>query len=164
MNVDHRRATVMDRSEALHKWMRTAHFVVAIGADQQQITGVWVREQVLDERQAGCVDPLQVVQEEDQRMCLAREHGHELPEDQTEPVLSLSRRQRRHRSLRADDQFDFGQHIENELAVDPDRSLQLLPPAGDPRGTFSQQLLHQLAKRLRKCGIGNVALVLIELA
>src|SRR5258708_14713232 len=54
--------------------------------------------------------------------------------------------------------------MEDELAIDTDRRLQLLAPSGDACCTFGQQLLHQLAKRLRKGGLGNVALVLIELA
>src|SRR5260370_2628969 len=97
-------------------------------------------------------------------MLLAGELRDELLECTAEAVFRLGRRQRRHRRLRADDELDLRQHGDNELAIDPDRSLDLLPPACDARLAFRQQLLHQFAKRLRDGGIGNIALVLIELA
>ncbi len=121
-------------------------------------------EQVFDQRQAGGIDPLHVVQEQDQRMFLAAERGHELSEHHAEAVLCLARWQRRYGRLRADNQLDLGQHIDNQLAIDPNRGQDLLPPVGDARLAFGQQLLHQCAKRLREGGIGNIALVLIELA
>ncbi len=144
--------------------MRRAHFIVAIGADQQQVAGVRVREQMLYEHQARGVDPLQVIQEEHQRMLLAREHRDELPKHHAEPVLRFGRGQRRYGRLLADDQLYLGQHIDDELAVDTDRRLNPLAPAGDACFAFGQQLRHQFAKRLGQCGVGNVTLVLIELA
>ena len=129
-----------------------------------RIARVRLGEQVLDELQAGGIGPLQVVEEQRQRMIRAGEHRQELLEHQAEAVLRLDRRQRRHRRLRADDERDLRQHVDDQLAVDADGGLDLLPPAGDALLALGQQLLHQVAQRLREGGVRNVALVLVELA
>ena len=97
-------------------------------------------------------------------MFLAGEHRQESLEHEAEPVLRLDRRQRRHRRLLADDEFDLRQDIDDQLAVDADGVLNLLPPAGDALLALGQQLLHQVAKRLGEGGVRNIALVLVEFA
>ena len=80
------------------------------------------------------------------------------------PVLGLAERQLRHRRLRADDQLDLRDQVDDELAVVPQRRLEALPPGRDAVLALGQDLEHELAERLDDGEVGDVALVLLELA
>jgi hypothetical protein len=65
------------RLERPHERVRRADFVVPVRSDQQQAPHVRMRDQVLDEVERGCIQPLQIVEEQRERVLLAREHPEE---------------------------------------------------------------------------------------
>ncbi len=74
-------------------------FVVPIGADHQQLLHVRLGQQVGEHVERRRVEPLQIVEEERQRMFGPREDADEAPEHQLETPLRLLRRQLRDRRL-----------------------------------------------------------------
>ena len=70
-DVMHDRSGLAHRLELAHQRMSGRHFVVAIGADQQQILHVRMRQQILHQIQRGRVEPLQIVEKEGEGMLTA---------------------------------------------------------------------------------------------
>ena len=64
----YRRSCMTNPIEFALEWVRDAKFIVAIGSYQQQMFKIRLSQQVFDEMQSGHVEPLQVVEEERQRM------------------------------------------------------------------------------------------------
>ncbi len=83
-----------------HERVRGGHLVVAIRTDDEEVPRVEVRHQILQEREARRVGPLEIVEEEHEGVLLPGEHPDEVPEDDAEPVLRLDRRQLGGRRLR----------------------------------------------------------------
>ena len=108
--------------------MRGVDLVVAVGADQQQVLHVGLGQQLLDQIERGRVEPLQIVEEQRERMLRPREHADEAPEHQLEAALRLLRRQLRDRRLLADDELHFGDQVD-------DRAARSAPA---PRGSASR--------------------------
>ncbi len=67
--------------------------VVAIGTDQQQVLHIRPGQQILEQIERRRVEPLQIVEEERQRMLRPGEHADEPPEHQLEAALRVLRRQ-----------------------------------------------------------------------
>ena len=82
--------------------------VVAIGADQQQVPHVRLGQQILEQVERRRVEPLQIVEEQRQRMLRPGEHADEAAEHQLEPPLRLLRLELGDRRLLADDERQFG--------------------------------------------------------
>ena len=80
----HLRAGRADRVELAHQRVRGSDLVVAIGADQQQVPQIRVGQQILEQVERRRVEPLQVVEEQRQRMLRPREDADEAPEHQLE--------------------------------------------------------------------------------
>ena len=57
--------------------MRGVDLVVPIGADQQQMLHVRLRQHILEQIERGGVEPLQIVEEERQRVLRTREDADE---------------------------------------------------------------------------------------
>ena len=70
-------------------------FVVPIGADQQKMLHLRLGHQVFEEIERGRVEPLQVVQEQGERMLGPGEHAKEPSEDQFEAALCVLTRKLR---------------------------------------------------------------------
>ena len=62
--------------------------IVPIGADQQQVLHVRLRQQILEQVERRRVEPLQIVEEQRQRMFRPREDADEAPEHQLETDLA----------------------------------------------------------------------------
>ncbi len=97
--------------------MRGADLVVAVGADQQQAPYVRPSDQVLNEFERRRVQPLQIVEEQGERVFLAREHAEEAPENHLKAILGVLRRQVRDWRLRSDNELELGNEVDYELAV-----------------------------------------------
>jgi hypothetical protein len=69
--------------------VRAIDLVVPVGPDQQQAPYVRMGDQVLEEVKRRGVQPLQVVEEQRERVILAREHTEEAPENHLKAVLGL---------------------------------------------------------------------------
>ena len=120
-DVAHDGAAVAELVERRRQRMRGRDLVVAEGADEQQVPGVGVGHQIGDQVRAGGVHPLQIVEEEGEGVLRAREGADELAEHHAQPVLGLAERQLGQLGLRADDQLDLGQEVDDQPAVGPER-------------------------------------------
>src|ERR1700692_2287756 len=87
-----------------------------------------VRDQMLEELERCCVQPLQIIEEQCERVFLAREHGKEIPENHLEAVLRLLRRQGRDRWLFPNDELQLGNEVQDELPIGAQRNAQSIPP------------------------------------
>jgi hypothetical protein len=123
-----------------------------------------VRDQVLEEVERRCIKPLQIVEEQRERVFRPCEYLDEAPEDQLEPILSVLWWKIQNWRLRADYEFQFGDEVNNEQPIRVQRSLKMLAPTLELGLALTQQPANEALKRLRQCGVRDVALVLIELA
>jgi hypothetical protein len=98
------------------------------------------------------------------RMFLARKYTEKGPEHREEPVFRILGGKLRHGRLLADYQFQFGNEIDQELAVRTDRLAERVAPARDLRLIAAENLADQGLKGLRESRIGDVTLVLVEFA
>jgi hypothetical protein len=144
--------------------MRGVDFVFAVGADGQHVPHVALGGEVLEQAEAGRIDPLHVVEEQEQRMFGGRAHADEFAENRLEPVARFGGAQADHRRLRADHPFQFGDQVDQHLAVASDRVEDGAAPIGDLGFALGQDLPDHVAERLRQRGERNVALVLVVLA
>jgi hypothetical protein len=67
-----------------------------------------VRDQVLEEVERRCIKPLQIVEEQRERVLLPREYAEKAPENHLEAVLRVLRRQVRNRWLSPDHELQRG--------------------------------------------------------
>ena len=153
-----------DRLERPQQRVRGSDLVVPVGPDQQQMPHLRMRDQVLDEVERRRVQPLQIIEEQRERMLLAREHAEEAAKHQLEAILGILRRQVGDRRLCSDHQFQLGNEIDDELAVRAQRLAQGVPPLAKLHLALAEKRPHQAPESLRQGGVGNVALVLVELA
>jgi len=144
--------------------MRRGHLVVPVGPDDEQITGLRVGHQMLEKPQARRVDPLQVVEKQNQRVLAGGEHFQEARQDPVESILRLRRRQVGHRGLRAENVRDIGEDVDHELAVDVDRTLELISPSGNPLLALREDLPNELPQGFDEGRIGDIALERVELS
>ncbi len=64
-----------------------------------------MRDQVFEEFDRRCIQPLQIVEEKGKRVLLSGEYAEEAPEYRLEAILRLVRRQLRNRRLSSDHQL-----------------------------------------------------------
>src|ERR1700692_2261008 len=83
---------------------------------------------MLEKVERCCIQPLQIVKNECERVLLAREHAEEAPECHLEAVLCIRRRQVRDRWLFPDHEFQFANDVDDELTVRAQRFAQVVPP------------------------------------
>src|SRR5690348_18371923 len=92
-------------------------FVVPVGADQHQVLHIWPGQQILHQVECCCVEPLQVVEEQGERMFWPREYVDESTEYQLKPALRVLWGKLRNWRLFSYDELQFGNQIHNELPV-----------------------------------------------
>src|SRR5437879_10880901 len=83
---------------------------------------------MLDEVERCCIQPLQIIEEQRERVILAREHPEEAPEHHLEAVLRVPRRQVRDWRLFSDHELQLGNEIHHELTIRAQRIDQGVPP------------------------------------
>ena len=86
-----RLAQVLERQQ---QRLELGRLVVAVGADDEQVRALAAGQQLAQEAQRGRVGPLQVVEEQRQRVLGVGEHLQELAEHELEAGLRLGRPQR----------------------------------------------------------------------
>ena len=121
-------------------------------------------QQVFEQVECRRIQPLQVVEEERQRMLGSREHADEPPKDQLKSSLRFLRRQLGHRWLFANDVLQFRDEIDDEQPVRLQRLTKRVAPFAQVFFVLAEERPDEALKRLRQRGIRNVALVLVELA
>src|SRR6185436_11071914 len=87
-------------------------------------------DEVRDEVERRGVEPLQIVEEQHERVFWSSEYAEEALEDRLESVLGLRCRKVRHRWLRPDDELERGNEVDDELTVRLESRVQrVAPPA-----------------------------------
>src|SRR5215467_11056361 len=92
-------------------------FVVPVGADQQQMLHIRPCQQILEQIESCRVEPLQIVQEQGERMFRPCEYADESPEDQLEAALRVLHWKFRDGWLFSQDKLQFGNQVHNEASV-----------------------------------------------
>src|SRR5262249_46658017 len=108
-------------------------------------------------------EPLQIVEEEHQRVFLLSEHGEEAAQDGDYAAFCLSRRQFRHQRLRPDEDLQLGNEVYDETAVCTHRVPDGLTPQRDVRVAVDEELAHQRLQGLCQRRVGNIPSVLVAL-
>jgi hypothetical protein len=111
--------------------MGRADLVVPICADKEEVADVRVSYQIFEELEGSRVQPLQVIQEESERMLLPGEDTKEGAEYRLEPVLLFLRGEFRHGRLLADDELELGDEVYDELTVQAHGIPDRVPPMPD---------------------------------
>src|SRR5262249_50595078 len=144
--------------------MRRIHFIVPIGADQQQVGDIRLRQQILQQVKRRRVEPLQVVEKEGQGMFRSCEHTEESAKYQMEPPLSVLRRKFGNRWLLSENGFQFRNQSHHQLSVRIECLSQGLAPRAQLLFALTQKWSDKALKGLREGGIRDIALVLVKLA
>ena len=94
-NFVHDRARLADRFELADQRMGGIDLVIPVGPDQHQMPHVRLGQQILQQVQRRRVEPLQIVEEQRQRVLRSGEHGEKAPENQLKAALRVMGRQLR---------------------------------------------------------------------
>ena len=121
-------------------------------------------QQIFEQIERRRIQPLQIVEEERQRMLRAREDADEPPEHQLETSLRLLRRKLGDRRLLADDELQFRDEIDDQLPIRAQRLPKRVAPFAQVCVVLAEERPDQALEGLRQRGIRDVALVLVELA
>src|SRR6202521_167182 len=157
-------ASDTDRLKSPQKRVRGSDLVVSIGPDQQQVPHLRVRDQVLEEVERRSIKPLQIVEEQRERVLLPREYAEKAPEYHLEAVLRVLRRQVRNRWLSSDHELQCGNEVDDKLTVRAQRLAQGVPPPAKLRLALAQERAHKALEGLGQGGVRDIPLVLVELA
>ncbi len=128
--------------------------IIAPGKDQQQIAGR-VSQQLRQQLLAGVVDPLQVIEEQHQRLAGAAEHLQELDD---RPQLLLQRQARglgRQLGQGAEDQLQVWRQLAQQPAVAFDAAQHLAAQGVEVLAVLGQQLGGQRAENLDPGRVGH---------
>jgi len=139
-------------------------FVVPVGTDQQQMLHIRPCQQILEQIERCRVEPLQIVEEQGERMFRPCEHADKSAEHQLKAALRLLRWELGDRWLFTYDVLQFWDEIHHEQSIRIDCLKQRIPPSAQFRFGLTQEWTDKALKRLCQRGIRNVALVLVELA
>ena len=160
----HLRSDLADRVELARQRMSGIDLVVAIGADQHEVLQIRPGQQILEQVERRRVEPLQIVEKQRQRMVRSGKDTNEPAEYELETPLRLLRLKVRDRRLVSDDELQFGDEVDHELSVRTERLEKGVAPLGQLGVTLAQQAANEALESLGDRRIGNVALVLVELA
>src|SRR5262249_56246742 len=108
--------------------MRCSNLIVAVGADEEEIAKLGPAQQVFQQVERRSVEPLQVIEEERQRMLRPREHADELPKHHLEAPLRVLWRKPGDRRRLSDDELHFWNELGNQSSVRAQRLPQRVAP------------------------------------
>src|SRR6266850_1417614 len=113
----HDRARLADRFELADQRMGGIDFVIPVSPDQHQMLHVRLGQQILQQVQRCRVEPLQIVEEQRQRVLWPGEHGEKAPQNQLKAALRVMGRQLRDRRLVADDKLQLRNQVYDKPPV-----------------------------------------------
>ena len=113
----HDRSSLANRLELAHQRMGRSHLVVSIGADQHQVLHIRSGRQIFEQVETGCVEPLQIVQKQRQRMFRSGKDVDETPENQPETALSILGWKFRDWRLLTENQLQLRDEVDDQLSV-----------------------------------------------
>src|SRR6516165_217733 len=130
--------------------MSGIHFVVAIGANQKEILNLRAVNQCPNQVERSRVDPLEVVQEDHQRMLLGGKHTDKTLKGKLEAISCLDRAQGVGRRLLPEAQLHFRYHLSQNTGISSQRLRQ--PGAPDRQAIFTlrEKLLDKAPKGLEQ--------------
>jgi hypothetical protein len=97
--------------------MGSIHFVVSVRADHHQVPHIGLGEKILDQIERCRIQPLQIVEEQSQRMLRPREHADKSPKDELESALGILERKVGDWRRFADDELQCRNKVHNERSV-----------------------------------------------
>ena len=130
-DVLHDRAALADRRERPHQRVRRVDLVVPVRADEEQVLRLGLDQDVLQQIERRPIEPLQIVEEQRQRMLGACEHTDQPAKGHLKAGLRVRRRDVWNRRLLADHELQLGNQVEEQRGVRAERVTQLLPPLGE---------------------------------
>ena len=159
----HVRSRVPDCLELARQRMRRRDFVVPVRADQHQVRHAGWSQQIFEEIERRRVEPLQIVEEECQRMVPLGEYADEPPEHHLETPSRVLRRKLGNRRLLSDDDLKLRDQVDHEPPIRAQRLRQSVTPATQLGVALAEKVPNEALKPLRQRRIRDVALVLVEL-
>jgi hypothetical protein len=144
--------------------MDARDLVVAIRADQKDVPHIPMSQQILEQIQRRGIEPLQVVQEQRQRVFRPGEHAEKTSEHELETALCVLRRQFGDRWQLAKNCPEVGDEIRHELCIRSERLPERMSPPIELVFALGKKRADQMLEGLCERGVWNVALVLIKLA
>src|SRR5260370_25358903 len=119
---------------------------------------------VLNEGECRRIEPLEIIDEDQQWMLRLCEHAHKALEYGLEAKLGIERRKMRQVRLGADHPYELRNQVREEATVGPNRLEDAVTPARD----FVRLPIHDLADQCLECfshsRVGDVAAALIKLS
>src|SRR5262245_18861183 len=125
---------------------------------------IHLSQQILEQIECRRVEPLQIVQEQGERMFRPCEYADESPEHQLEAALRVLHWKFRDGWLFSQDKLQFGNQVHDEASVRTERLTNGIPPPVQLCLALTQKRPDKTLKGLRQRGIWDVALVLVKLA
>ena len=108
--------------------MGRTDLVVAVGAREQDVPRIGIGQNMGQQGQRRRIDPLQVVHDHAQQLIARRKRLQQVRKHTVEAVARLDRRQGGNRRLRAGDQLQFGNNIDDDPGVVADGRQDARPP------------------------------------
>src|ERR1700758_4021364 len=158
------RSSFAERFQRPRERVRRTDFVVTVGPDQHQVLHVRIGNEVLHEFKGLRVQPLQIVEEQRERVLWPGERTEETPEHQLEAVPRVLRRQVRNGWLFANDKFQLGDELNDQLPTGTHGVQQEGPPLLHFRFALDEDLTDQSLEGLCQGSVRDVPPVLVELA
>src|SRR5262245_21065140 len=121
-------AALANRRERPHQRVRRIDLVVPKRADEEQVLPLGLDEDVFQELERRGVEPLQIVQEQGQRVLSAREHTDETSKNHLKAGLRVRGRNVWNGRLLSDDELQFRDEVGNERTVGVERLMELVSP------------------------------------
>ena len=143
--------------------MRGADLVVPVGADQQQMPHLRMGDQVLQEVERRCIKPLQIIEEQRERVLLARKHAEEAPENHLKAACASCGGRSATGGWVPMRSSSSGMRLTMSWPFGPSASLSAARH-GPLRLALGEKRAHEALEGLRQGGVRDVALVLVELA
>ena len=107
---------------------RGIQLVIAVGTHQEHAANLGAGEQRRQQPQRGGIGPLQIVEEQDQRVFRLCQRRHEVLYDPLKAVLRLDASELDRYRLCTDDELQFRHHSNQHAAVAAERGPQLFTP------------------------------------
>src|SRR5258708_34521801 len=153
-----RRSGIANRLKRPQKRVRGADLVVSIGPDQKQVPHLRVRDQVLEEVERRYIKPLQIVEEQRERVLLPREYAEKPPENHLKAVLRFVWRQVRDRWLFSDHKLQRGNEVDDKPSVGAKRLAQGASPPAKLHFALALKRTHKALEGLSQGGVRDVPL------
>ncbi len=147
--------------KGFHERVRGIHLVVAVGTDEQQVSRLLIGHEQLEQFERRDVRPLHVVNKKYERMLRLGEGADKLQKCAVESVLRFGWRQLGGHWLFADDEFQIGQHFDDDRRVGAHRVQKFFFPYRNGGVAFRKQLANQAAECLNARAIRCVAVELV---